>query len=152
MSSVLTDSDNHSSEQIDIDALIKSAEQIDALADNPEVEAPKRGRRSRKSAPAPAAEDPKGAPIEPEVIPPMSPMFPAMVQGAVTCATDFMTLRKGWTDPGLKWKEDVGAALARIIHHYMPVGSENADLLIVGGYLSMYITANLMFPPKKVQP
>lgn len=150
-------------EGIDLDGLIRSAEEIDRLAAM-EPDPPK-GRRkggakkaTAAAAPTSTASEGETKQVEAEVVKPMSPEFPGMVTGLVGCGTTFMTLKMDWMDPGEKWKADVGGALARVIHHYMPVGSEHADLMILFGYISMYVTTNLVFKgtvpalgPRRVQ-
>lgn len=149
-------------EGIDLDALIRSAEEIDRLAalePDPPKGRRKTGKKASTAAPTSDAgtTDKAAETVAAEVIKPMSPEFPGMVTGLVGCGTTFMTLKLEWMDPGQKWKEDVGGALARIIHHYMPVGSEHADLMILFGYLSMYVTTNLVFKgagttgPRRIQ-
>jgi hypothetical protein len=141
---------------IDIAALIASAEEIDrqVAAEPAEPVKPKRGRKPASTAPAAAPAPPtvggdSTKPAEVEVIKPMSPQFPILVQGVVETGTNLAKMKLDWDRPDERWHEQFSGALARLIHHYMPVGSENADLFIVAGYLMMYVSANTMLPKKR---
>lgn len=124
--------------EINLDDLLKLAEDADrfALEDEPE---PKRRRKKKAEEP----EEPETIGDDGEPMEPMDPEWGIMWVSLTGEGVQQMVDHFDWTDPGIHWKEKVGQALARISHRLTGLGQgKYTDIGIVVGYVGLWVGSN----------
>lgn len=133
--------------EIDLAAIEKLAAETDMLAQREEAaKAKKKTRKATNPGAAPGV-DTTGEEVQPApVVLVYDPEFELMITHCVMGGVEKVKVTLKWDDPGLQWKEKVGACVSRLVQRIAPVQpGPMADLITLGGYVAIWSASNVLF-------